>query len=301
MATMMSAPPIVGVPFFERCDCGPSSRTTWPICFFCSSRMNHGDSTKLISIAVIVGLGTIYASLEPRYRLADQVPDKQQAVSASSRLDAKLTGANPIDILIEFPKGASLYAPGTLATIADVHTIVEKQAGVGNVWSVDSLRRWLAEKAGKADLATLKTMLAQSPDLMRLVRSPVLGRDEQAKGMEAVLRKAGASDLTRRLVLLLARKRRLFALGNVIRAFENLIAKHRGEVAAEVTSARALNAEETAELKRVLKDKLGREPKLDMHVDPKLLGGLKLKIGSRMIDSSLRTKLDGLRAAMKGN
>ena len=152
-----------------------------------------------------------------------------------------------------------------------------------------------------ADLATLKTMLAQSPDLMRLVRSPVLGRDEQAKGMEAVLRKAVASDLTRRLVLLLARKRRLFALGNVIRAFENLIAKHRGEVAAEVTSARALNPEETAELKRVLKDKLGREPKLDMHVDPKLLGGLKLKIGSRMIDSSLRTKLDGLRAAMKGN
>ena len=79
------------------------------------------------------------------------------------------------------------------------------------------------------------------------------------------------------------------------------LAKHRGEVAAVVTSARALNAGETNELKRVLKDKLGREPKLEMHVDPKLLGGLKLKIGSRMIDSSLRTKLDGLRAAMKGN
>jgi F-type H+-transporting ATPase subunit delta len=152
-----------------------------------------------------------------------------------------------------------------------------------------------------ADLATLKSMLAQSPELMRLVRSPVLGRDEQAKGMEAVLKRAGAGDLARRLVLLLAQKRRLFVLGDVIRAVENLLAKHRGEVAAVVTSARALNAGETNELKRVLKDKLGREPKLEMHVDPKLLGGLKLKIGSRMIDSSLRTKLDGLRAAMKGN
>ena len=115
------------------------------VCGWIADRMvHHSGLYSLISIAVVVGLGTIYASLEPRYRLADQVPDKQQAVSASSRLDAKLTGANPIDILIEFPKGASLYAPGTLATIADVHTIVEKQAGVGNVWSVDTLRRWLA-------------------------------------------------------------------------------------------------------------------------------------------------------------
>ena len=92
----------------------------------------------------------VYANLQPRYRLADQVPDKQQAVAASGRLDAKLTGANPIDVLIEFPKGASLYSPETLATIADVHALVEKQAGVGNVWSLETLRRWLAEKAGKS-------------------------------------------------------------------------------------------------------------------------------------------------------
>jgi predicted RND superfamily exporter protein len=77
-------------------------------------------------------------------------------VAASSRLDAKLTGANPIDVLIEFPKDASLYAPETLATIADVHALVEKQAGVGNVWSIDSLRRWLSEKIGKSDVDTLK-------------------------------------------------------------------------------------------------------------------------------------------------
>jgi predicted RND superfamily exporter protein len=110
----------------------------------------------LIALLVVVGLGIIYASLEPRYRLADQVPDKRQAVEASSRLDAKLTGANPIDVLIEFPKGASLYSPDTLAVIAEVHDIVEKQAGVGNVWSLETLRRWLAEKAGRSDVAILK-------------------------------------------------------------------------------------------------------------------------------------------------
>ena len=102
------------------------------------------------------GSASIYANLQPRYRLADQVPDKQKAVQASRELDAKLTGANPIDVLIEFPTGQSLYAPQTLATIAEVHSIVEKQAGVGNVWSLETLRRWLAEKIGKSDVATLK-------------------------------------------------------------------------------------------------------------------------------------------------
>ena len=120
----------------------------------------------LIAVAVVAGLAVIYATLEPRYRLADQVPDKQQAVEASGRLDAKLTGANPIDILIEFPKGKSLYDDETLKTIADVHAIVEKQAGVGNVWSVESLRRWLAEKAGKSDVATLKQYVDLLPEYL---------------------------------------------------------------------------------------------------------------------------------------
>jgi hypothetical protein len=110
----------------------------------------------LIALSVITALGVVYVNLQPRYRLADLVPDKEQAVQASGRLDAKLTGANPLDILIEFPPGASLYAPATLDTIAQVHDILEKQAGVGNVWSIETLRRWLAEKAGKSDVATLK-------------------------------------------------------------------------------------------------------------------------------------------------
>src|SRR4051812_26070148 len=121
----------------------------------------------LVGLLVVGGLTVIYANLEPRYRLADQVPDKQQAVAASSRLDAKLTGANPIDVLIEFPKEATLYAPETLSTIADVHAGVEKQAGVGNVWSLESLRRWLAEKAGTSDVDTLKQYVELLPEHLR--------------------------------------------------------------------------------------------------------------------------------------
>jgi hypothetical protein len=126
-------------------------------CAWIASRMvRHAGLYTLVGLAVVGGLLAIYLQLEPRYRLADQVPDKEQAVSASNRLDAKLTGANPIDVLVQFPKGASLYAPETLATIADVHAVLEKQAGVGNVWSLETLRKWLAEKAGKSDVATLK-------------------------------------------------------------------------------------------------------------------------------------------------
>src|SRR6187200_1849613 len=134
-------------------------------CRWVALRMvSHPGLYSLIGLLVVAGLSLIYISLEPRYRLADQVPDKRQAVEASGRLDAKLTGANPIDVLIEFPKGASLYDDQTLATIHEVHSIVETQAGVGNVWSVDSLRRWLAEKAGKADLATLKQYVDILPE-----------------------------------------------------------------------------------------------------------------------------------------
>ena len=109
-----------------------------------------------ISLIVVVALSLGYAQLQARYRLADQVPDREQAVRASNRLDVKLTGANPFDVYIQFPKGASLYAPETLAVIAEVHALLEHQPGVGNVWSLDTLRRWLAEKMHKSDVETLK-------------------------------------------------------------------------------------------------------------------------------------------------
>jgi hypothetical protein len=116
-----------------------------------------------IALLVIGGLTLIYANLAPRYRLADQVPDRRQAVAASNRLDTKLSGANPIDVLIEFPAGHSLYSPETLQAIAEVHTILEKEPGIGNVWSIETLRRWLAEKAGKQDIDTLKQYVELLP------------------------------------------------------------------------------------------------------------------------------------------
>ena len=110
----------------------------------------------LLSLLVVVVLSLGYAQLQPRYRLADQVPDRQRAVQASNRLDVKLTGANPFDVYIQFPKGASLYDSNTLNVIADVHALLERQTGIGNVWSLDTLRRWLAEKMNKSDVDTLK-------------------------------------------------------------------------------------------------------------------------------------------------
>jgi uncharacterized protein len=117
----------------------------------------------LCGLIVVIGLGIIYADLQPRYHLADQVPDKERAVQANRALDAKLTGAQPVDVLIEFPKGQSLYSPETLATIAAVHSIVEKQAGVGNVWSLETLRRWLAQKVGRSDVNTLRQYVGYLP------------------------------------------------------------------------------------------------------------------------------------------
>ena len=110
----------------------------------------------LLSLIVVVVLSLGYTQLQPRYRLADQVPDRQRAVQASNRLDVKLTGANPFDVYIQFPKGASLYDANTLSVIADVHALLERQTGIGNVWSLDTLRRWLAEKMNKSDVETLK-------------------------------------------------------------------------------------------------------------------------------------------------
>jgi F-type H+-transporting ATPase subunit delta len=153
----------------------------------------------------------------------------------------------------------------------------------------------------ETDLLSLKAALKASKDLSHLVRSPAFSEADQARAMKAVLAQMGAGDLTTKFVLTLAAKRRLFALADIIASFENILARHRGEIQAQVTSARALDDAELAELKATLKSRLGREPRLDTKVDPSLLGGLVVKVGSRMIDSSLRTKLTGLRAAMRGN
>src|SRR4030081_3423877 len=173
LIAVLSLVPVFGVLFvrneklfavkFQGADAGVQMLRNF--CYWIAVRMvSRPGLFSLIAVIFVGGLAVIYANLEPRYRLADQVPDKQQAVAASGRLDAKLTGANPIDVLIEFPKGASLYAPETLQTIADVHSLVEKQAGVGNVWSLETLRRGRAAKAGSSDLATLKEYVSVIPD-----------------------------------------------------------------------------------------------------------------------------------------
>src|SRR6476469_7096774 len=120
----------------------------------------------LVGVLIIALLGVGYTQLQPRYRLADQVPDREQAIAANTRIDTKLTGSNPIDVLIQFPPDASLYAPESLAIIGDVHSVLEHQREIGNVWSLETLRRWLAERQGKADVGTLKRYVDMLPEYL---------------------------------------------------------------------------------------------------------------------------------------
>jgi F-type H+-transporting ATPase subunit delta len=176
-------------------------------------------------------------------------------------------------------------------------------SGIAGRYALAIFELALEEKsldAVERDFAALKTMISQSADLARFIRAAIFSRSEQAKGMTAILDEMDTAPLTKRFVLLLAAKRRLFVLLDAIRDFEALCARQRGEIDAEVASARPLRLDETAELKRVLKAKFGRDPQIAARVDPTLLGGLVVKVGSRMIDSSLRAKLNGVRAAMRG-
>ena len=151
-----------------------------------------------------------------------------------------------------------------------------------------------------ADLARVMALLVGSADLARLVRSPVFSRDEQGRAMGAVLDRLNVSTLTKNFAGLLAQKRRLFALVGIIAAFNALTAKQRGEMSAEVTSAQTLKPAQLTALAGTLKDALKREIRITQTVDPTLLGGLVVKVGSRQIDSSLKSKLVRLERAMRG-
>jgi F-type H+-transporting ATPase subunit delta len=154
-------------------------------------------------------------------------------------------------------------------------------------------------KGVEADLKTFAGLLEGSADLERLVRSPVFTADEQQRAIAEISRKAKISGLTANFLGLIAKNRRLFAVADMIRAFKALAAAHRGEVSADVTSASKLSAAQTKALRTSLKSALGQDVQLTAHVDESLLGGLVVKVGSRMIDSSLRTKLDNLQFALK--
>lgn len=157
-----------------------------------------------------------------------------------------------------------------------------------------------ATDAVKSDLETFDAMLAESADLTRLVRSPVFGVDEQLKALGAILEKAGISGLAANFLRVITANRRLFAVRDMIRAYRALVARHKGEIHAQVTVAEPLNAGNVDALKGALKNVTGgKDIDLDVKVDPAIIGGLIVKVGSRMVDSSLRTKLNAIKFAMK--
>jgi F-type H+-transporting ATPase subunit delta len=151
-----------------------------------------------------------------------------------------------------------------------------------------------------ADLRAIRALIAESADLRRLVRSPVLTRAEQGKAIAAVLERAGTSDLVRRFVGLVAENRRLFALGDMIEAYLSELARRRGEVTASVTSAAPLSDGQSAALTDALRRAVGGKVSIETHTDASLIGGLIVKVGSRMVDSSLKSKLQRLKLVMKG-
>lgn len=150
------------------------------------------------------------------------------------------------------------------------------------------------------ELNGLDEMIRGSNDLQRLIRSPIISRNDQFAAMDVLLEKAGVSGLSRRFVGLVARNRRLFVLPDMIAAFREILAGRRGETTAEVVSAKALSKGQLAALSEALTSAMGSKVALATSVDSELLGGLIVKVGSRMVDSSLRTKLHRLRLSMKG-
>ncbi len=180
------------------------------------------------------------------------------------------------------------------------------QGGVGGVAGRYALALLeLAEEQGSLDpvaddLRDIRTMIAESDDLRRLLRSPLFGRAQQESAIGAVLEKAGIGELTRKFVLVVAHNRRLFALADMIEAYLAELARKRGEVTAKVTSARPLNDEQTKALTEALRRAVGSKVTVESAVDADLLGGLVVRVGSRMVDASLKTKLMKLQQAMKG-
>ena len=150
-----------------------------------------------------------------------------------------------------------------------------------------------------ADLDKFDAMLADSADLKRLVRSPVFSAEVQMKALDAVMDKAGISGTSAKFLRVLTANRRLFAVSDVIRAFRALVANFKGEATAEVTVAEQLNDRNLDALKAALKTVTGKDVALNVKVDPSIIGGLVVKLGSRMVDSSLRTKLNSIKHAMK--
>jgi len=149
------------------------------------------------------------------------------------------------------------------------------------------------------DLGRLDGLIAGNPDLTRLVRSPVFSSEDQLRALSAVLDKIAITGLAARFLKVVTSNRRLFAVRDMIRAYRALVARHRGEVSARVTVAEMPSDKRVAEIKDALKTVTGKDVALDITVEPSLIGGLIVQLGSRMVDASLRTKLNAIKHAMK--
>jgi len=156
-----------------------------------------------------------------------------------------------------------------------------------------------AVEAVKKDLEQFEELVAKNPDLTRLVRSPVFGADEQLKALDGILAKANIKGIAANFLRVITTNRRLFAVRDMIRAYRALVARHKGEVTAQVTVADKLSEKNLTALKSALKSVTGgKDIDLEVRIDPAIIGGLIVKLGSRMIDSSLRTKLNAIKFAM---
>ncbi len=153
--------------------------------------------------------------------------------------------------------------------------------------------------AVEKDLDRVDALLKGSDDLMNLVRSPVFSAEDQQAAIGKVLTKAKVAGIVGNFVRVVAGNRRLFVLPEIIRAFRAKLAESRGETDAQVTVAQKLSAEQTKQLKATLKSVVGKDVALDMTVDPSLLGGMIVKVGSRQIDTSIKTKLSSMKLALK--
>ena len=184
--------------------------------------------------------------------------------------------------------------------VATNDTVVEGVAGRYASALFDLANETSKTSDVEGDLVIFQELLDESPDLLRVVRSPVIGSGDQGRAIAAVLDKVGIGGLTANFLKLITANRRLFVIQDIVKAYRALAAKARGEITAEVTSAFTLNDQQVTALKDTLKASVGKDVTLQTRVDPSLLGGLIVKVGSRMIDSSLKTKLQNMKVALSG-
>ncbi len=179
---------------------------------------------------------------------------------------------------------------------------VDTSSGVAGRYATALFELALEQKALEQvadDLNRFDEALDAFDELVRLVKSPVFTAEEQGRALAAILEQLKIDGLTKNFLLLVAKNRRLFATPDMIRAFRAMLARHRGEMSASVTAATKLTESQVTALKQALQAALGQKIMLEERVDPDLLGGLVVKVGSRMVDTSLRTKLNSLKVAMK--